>query len=68
VSNRSFSVGDRVTIVAGKYRGLAGLIVDPTGDSDGLPAPFPGHYWIRVLIQGISVPLHVHEGSIEVRP
>jgi hypothetical protein len=60
----AFSFGDKVKVLAGKYAGTMGVVVDPETDSDALPASLPGHYWIRVTVQSLSVPLHVRWDEI----
>ncbi len=68
MSAGSFIFGDRVTIVSGTYAGLTGVVVDPATDSDLLPTPLPGHCWIRVMLENISVPLHVPETGMKRAP
>jgi hypothetical protein len=68
VSNRSFSFGDQVRVVSGRYAGMTGVVVDPGMDSDALPPPLPGYYWIRVAVQNLLIPLHVRGDEISALP
>jgi hypothetical protein len=64
----SFSYGQRVKILSGKYVGLSGTVLDSTTTSDELPLPQSGHYWIKILVHDHSVPVHVREDDIQAEP
>jgi hypothetical protein len=65
VNSHTFTFGQPVKVVSGKYAGMTGILVDSATDSDDLPAPLPGHHWIRVIMQSISIPLHVRHDEID---
>jgi hypothetical protein len=60
-----FSDGERVRILTGKYTGLSGSVLDPAVDSELLPPPRPGYYWIKVVLHNFFIPVHVHESDIQ---
>ncbi len=61
----SFSFGDFVKLRGGKYANKIGTIIDHHLDSDALPSPRPGYFWIRIAFDGQTVPVHVHQDEIE---
>ena len=56
--------GERVRIRVGKYAGLSGFVMDSSADSEILPPPSPGFYWVRAMIHGFMVPVHIHRDDI----
>ena len=60
----AFSFGDWVTVLAGNYVGFQGTVIDPALDSDVLPPPRPGYYWIRIILHNQLVPVHVAQDDI----
>jgi hypothetical protein len=60
-----FSFGQRVRIRAGKYTGCSGTVIDSDLDSEILPPPAPGFYWVRIDIHTFMIPVHVHGDDIE---
>jgi hypothetical protein len=61
----TFSCGDRVRVLTGKYFGFIGSVIDPVSDSEMLPHPRAGHHWIRIILQSFSIPVHVHQDDIQ---
>jgi hypothetical protein len=59
-----FSFGDKVKILSGRYAGLSGTVIDPALDSDALPTPRPGYYWVRIGLNNRSIPVHASEDDI----
>jgi hypothetical protein len=65
VNDDTFSFGERVRVLTGKYAGMIGTVIDPSGDSEILPEPRAGYYWIRLIIQNFAIPAHVHGDDIQ---
>jgi hypothetical protein len=61
----AFAVGERVRIRVGKYAGLRGFVIDSSADSEILPAPALGFFWVRIVLHTFLVPVHVHADDIE---
>ncbi len=66
MNGNPISYGDRVRVLAGKYAGMIGTVIDPACAGEMLPKPREAYFWVSVILGKFVVPAHLHQDDVQL--